>query len=162
MPKWDLMDRFFPLEGDPAMLRRWRMTVGMTSLSFIILLSSSPIWVPYLLETKASAQEIHEQIKKEVTAVKQELQSVDNSVKEMSRIMQETAEAQAEREREREAREREASIRLLRQQIYETLRDACQASGQVRSLLLQQVDGLKSEFMALTGTEYPQLSCDGF
>lgn len=151
----DLLDKFVPSEQDLKTLRKWRLLVGIVCLSVILGSSTSPYWAPKILETKAAAQEVHQQIK-------EELNSVGESVKHLSSVLEEAEKARAQREAERDAREREATVRLIRQQIYETQRDACAASGEVRRLLLQQVDGLKSEFMALTGTEYPHLDCSGF
>ena len=153
---WSLMDRFIPSEGaDQKAVRKWRVSVGLSSLLFLMLLGTSPFWAPLVLMTDAEAQVKEQEIKKEFSSIRSEIKAIDTTVKEL-------AETLTEAEEERKRTELARTIRELRQQIYSTQRDACLATDQVRSLLLQQVDELRSEFMAMTGTEYPRLDCAGF
>jgi len=146
---WALFNFLIPNSDQPAEISRWRSKVAfsITILSMTVFLAA-----PLVLETRyAIAQEqveIHNQISSEISGVKEALEDLNATVRR-------TAEQQARIEKEK-------SIRDVRQQIYETQREACLQSGQLRVVLLQQVAALRSDYMALTGIEYPELNCGNF
>lgn len=141
-----------PESDDPEKVRAWRYKVAWC-LTLSIL--GGTIGAPFLAElrytTKAEAQEIHAElqgVKEEVKGVKDALDSFTSAYKKS--------------EEERTRRELEVAVRDLRDKIFQTQKEACLQSGRLREVLQGTVEALKSDFMALTGEEYPQILCSAF
>lgn len=133
------------LKGTPL----WRASISFVLLAFLVWsfgLGPEMFGGGFALADQEA--QIHDELKREISGVKS---SVDGLAKQM-----------ADSDAERAEKERQDSIRLIRRQIYETERDACAAAGQLRSLLMEQAQALRSDFMKLTGEEYPRLDCSAF
>jgi Skp family chaperone for outer membrane proteins len=144
----NLFNFIIPTEETPEKLRVWRVKVAFLFLLAFFLISI----LPFLAENRyANAQEadkVHQEITKELSGVKGEIRKLNESY--------------TKSEEERKEQERLRAIRDLRTQLYQTQKEACLQSGRLRDVLMQTLEELRSDFMLLTGSEYPTLSCGNF
>jgi len=73
--------------------------------------------------------------------------------------IQESVKALVQNDEAREKRELEREVREVRTSILETQTQACRSSGELRIALTNQVGQLRSQYMALTGGEFPPTPC---
>src|SRR5881394_1383214 len=137
-----------PRNDNPASVRRWRWNMGISILVFWAGITTAWWWAPFLLQTKAEAQRTD-----------QSLSEISSTVKELSISFEEFQRQRVQEERQRSEDDRQKAIRDIRQQLYTTQRDACQASNPLRRELTRQVAELRSSYTVLTGTEYIDIPC---
>lgn len=153
LPTWVM--GILPIDENPKALKHWRWSVGLSLLTVWMAFATAGIWVPTVLETAAHAQDAHQQLSKG-------LENLSQSVEKLASQLKSAEEARLATEKARLAAEHERQVRELRQQIYTTQRDACKAKDELRAVLQRQVNDLRSTFMALTGSEYPETPCSSF
>ena len=143
MSPMDIFSWLMPEEDSPESLRRWRQKVpfGMTLLFLMAI--ALPFWMNLNYLTAAESQEI--------------TQGLEKSVKEISDSVKELTES----DQGRQERERQREIREVRQAILDTQIRVCMTEpGELRQSLAVSVGELRSQFMALTGTEFPPAPCN--
>jgi len=146
MNPFDLFNSLTPdPHATPTELNRWRNKIAMVLFLLVLGMTGAP-WIAEWRYAKADELgRVHEEIRQEIQGIKG---SIDNLSK-----------SYEQKDKAREEREKAEAVREIRRQIYSTQKDACAAEGMIRELLLQQVQELRSDYMALTGTEYPDIAC---
>lgn len=130
----------------------WRVGVTVALFTFFLWGTGKLQLIPWHPEGFAFADEqavAREKIRSDVEHISGEVVGLKGALTALS-----TAVGSADQKRSDEAREN--STRQVRRQIYETERDACSAKApELRDLLLNQAQDLRSDYRKLTGSEYP-------
>lgn len=139
---WNFLNPASETEED---LRKWRtrlaFTVSLVVLTLLICGILVPIYLGQWMFPRAEAEEIHQEIQAELAGIKSDLGALVQS-----------DQARAEREKAREIREVREAILSLQLRV-------CQTEGELRAALVQQVGQLRSDYMELTGIEFPETPC---
>lgn len=123
-----------PENAKPEEVRRWREKTA-AGLSLLTLALVGVIWGAEARYMQvAEAEEVHQEIRRELRDVQRSLDSLVLS-------------------------ERERTIRDVRRDILSLQERACWTEGTLRSTLNSQVGELRSQYMALTGEEFPIIRC---
>lgn len=140
-----------PKSDSPEDTRNWRgkiagiLTLGtMAIVGILFLLIEFHVNPPSLglrFITTAAAEEVHDQVQNDLSEIKGSVESLVAS------------------DQERALREKAREIREVRESILSLALQACQSEGALRTSLLQQLGMLRSDYMALTGEEFPATPC---
>ena len=142
-----------PKDAESIPVWRERLAGTITLVVLAVALTWWALWSPTEMRwrfiTAANAEETHEALMQDIGEIKKELASVGKDIGTLT----ENDEARAEREKQREIRE-------VRSALLDLQLKACQAEGALRVALNQQVGELRSDYMALTGNEFPSTPCN--
>ncbi len=142
------MSFILPESDDPEKVKAWRYRVAILLFLVFLLIGALPFFLETRYAVAAQEAEIHDKLSKEIAGVTE-------AVEDLTKTFQQTEAA-------RQAREKEVAIREIRTLLFQTQKDACLQSGRLREVLMESVENLKTQFMSLTGTEYPSLDCSNF
>ena len=145
MDPMKLLDWLLPANQSAEAMRRWRVKIAVTLTFLITGLALASVLLPWWLSAtfmdEATAQGVHDQILQEMNGVKG---SIDKLVVS---------------DEERARREKLKEIREVRTAILDLSTRACLASGPLRQQLNTQAGELRSQYMALTNSEFPPTPC---
>lgn len=136
-----------PKDETKESLLKWRQRIALwgAGTTVLLLLFAWMLFDPTTLSPRlvsvAAAEEIHTKIQEDISGIKGSLTSLVNN------------------DLLRATREMAREIREVRSAILDLQLRACQSEGPLRVSLNQQVGQLRSDYMALTGEEYPPTPC---
>lgn len=130
----DLVKFFLPKSHAAEHVAVWQHKVAYTMAAIVLVLLLLPSGIELRYVDKVEAAEAHAAIEGRLDGVETQLKMLTDQNK-------------------------AAAIRDIRLQIYELRERACKASGELRAVLNEQVQSLRSDFQAATGNEFPVVSC---